>query len=492
MASFCKIVKRFYRANKPIKPNTSWPGYRNVLDITNPATLKKVGELQEDTIPDIERKLEYLHTGLKRWKLTHVDQRKAALEKFADALVTRKTTLAKILTSETGKPISQARSEIAATVDRIHYFVENCEKVIGTQTVLESSRLKEKVQYEPLGVIANISAWNYPYFLSANVFAPALLTGNCVLYKPSENASLTGQEITDMLHNAGIPEDVFVISSGGADTGSRIAGNKDIGGLFFTGSYDTGLEIAKKASPNLLQLELGGKDAAYIRHDVPNILATATTVADGAFYNAGQSCCSIRRIYVNKRVYVPFMEALKKISHSYRIGDPTLEDTYIGPLCTKKQVEKIGKLLAEAINRGAQVDVGGDTTNSTAHKVGYFVPPTILTDVDHQMSIMRKETFGPVVGVMCVEDDDEATTLMSDTEYGLTASVFSKHLEDAEAILNELKVGTGYWNCCDRVSPRVPWSGRKRSGVGSTMGIDGLRAFVQPKGFFCHEPMAAI
>ncbi|CAM6114719.1 unnamed protein product [Calypogeia fissa] len=461
-----------------------------VFEVVNPTTGRAIAEVPDDSPQDVAAKFERLAAGQKMWDAVPVFERREALERFNELLRQNMNNLSQILTSEMGKPIKQAKNEIRATVDRIKFYINNCEKVLQERTVLETTRLREKVVYEPLGVIANISAWNYPYFVSANVFAAALLTGNAVLYKPSEYASLSGLEITRLLHQAGVPANAFQVTTGKGGTGAAVASLEGLGGVFFTGSFKTGLQIAKQAAPNLVkvQLELGGKDAVYVREDVPNIASAAASVADGAFYNNGQSCCSVERIYVDKRIFPEFVGNFIKTVKSFKVGDPLDEDTYIGPLARQPQVPFLASQVTDALEKGANAVVGGNLDFSEPSSGGFWFPPTVLIDVNHTMSVMREESFGPVIGIQAVDGDEEASQLMRDTAYGLTASVFCKSSEDAETILRGIEVGTGYWNCCDRVSPRLPWSGRKASGIGSTLGLDGLRSFVQPKGFFFQTP----
>lgn len=319
-----------------------------VFDIINPATGKVIGELPEDGAEEVDAKFQTLVAGQKRWRAVPVAERRAMLERFNELLRLNMPALAKTLTTEMGKPIAQAKNEVRATVDRVRFYLENTEKVLKEHLVLETNALKEKVLYEPLGVVANISAWNYPYFVSANVFAAALLTGNTVLYKPSEHASLTGFEISRLLYEAGVPTDVFVMTTGRAETGAAVASTKGLGGLFFTGSYKTGLEIAKKAAPNLVkvQLELGGKDPVYVRKDVPNIGAAAASIADGAFYNCGQSCCSVERVYVDKHIYGEFLEQFVKNMKSFKVGDPLKPETYIGPVARQPQLSYLASQVS--------------------------------------------------------------------------------------------------------------------------------------------------
>jgi len=348
--------------------------------------------------------------------------------------------------------------------------------------VFNQGGMVEKISYEPLGVIANISAWNYPYFVGLNVIIPALLTGNSVLYKPSEYATLSGLEIAKLLHESGIPRNSFVPVIGNGSTGTELIRTR-INGIFFTGSYKTGQAIANAVFENKLidkiQLELGGKDPVYIHSDVDLAKAAAIT-ADGAFYNNGQSCCSVERIYVHESVYDKFIELFVKEVNQFKVGDPMNPETYIGPLARKQQLKLLLKQIEDAKAQGGRVLVGGNKIDMNNDQVAYL-QPTVIVNATHGMLLMNEESFGPIIGIQKVSTIEEAIKLMNDTEYGLTAGVFSKDEKVAKEILSKVKTGTSYWNCCDRVSPRLPWSGRQNSGIGQTLGIDGLKTFVQPK-----------
>ena len=341
----------------------------------------------------------------------------------------------------------------------------------------KAGRLEERISHEPLGVIANISAWNYPYFVGSNVFVPALVAGNAVLYKPSEYATLTGLKIAEMLHAAGVPEDVFVPVVGGGEIGAALL-RQPVDGVFFTGSYATGAKIAAAAGKRMIkvQLELGGKDPIYVADDV-DVKAAATAVADGAFYNTGQSCCSVERIYVHQKVAQAFVDAFVAEVKGYKAGDPLDESTYIGAVTRRPQLDVLKRQVAEAKRKGAKVVLGGASLRGKGNRFA----PTVLTGVDHTMAVMRDESFGPIIGIQVVGDDDEAVALMNDTEYGLTAGVYARDEKRAKRILARLEAGSVYWNCCDRVSPRLPWSGVKHSGMGLTLSTYGIQAFTRPK-----------
>jgi acyl-CoA reductase-like NAD-dependent aldehyde dehydrogenase len=334
-------------------------------------------------------------------------------------------------------------------------------------------------------VVCNISAWNYPYLVGVNVFVPALIAGNAVMYKPSEYATLTGLEIQRLLLEAGVPGDVFQVAIGGSETGKLLL-DMPFQGYYFTGSYQTGKFIYEKLAARMVpcHCELGGKDPLYVADDIIDVPSVAAATADGAFYNNGQSCCSVERIYVHEKVYDRFINAFTKEVTSWRIGPPTEEGVYFGPLTRKSQVELLSKQIEDAKEKGATALAGG---HPLSVKGNYF-EPTILIDVNHNMSVMKDESFGPVIGIMKVKNDEEAIRLMQDTEYGLTASVYSSDRARAEKILRQVNAGTGYWNCCDRVSAPLPWTGRNHSGFGVALSHAGLRSFVKPKAYHLVEP----
>jgi acyl-CoA reductase-like NAD-dependent aldehyde dehydrogenase len=413
------------------------------------------------------------------WAARPLDERIGVIERFRKLVDQRQARLAELLTADMAKPITQSRNELAGVLPRIDFFVEQVPRVLVPETVLDQGPdLREVVSNEPLGVVANISAWNYPWFVGSNVFVPALLTGNAVLYKPSELVPRTGGAITAMLHEAGVPDDVFTLVDGGPEAGASLV-EQPVDGVFFTGSFRTGRSIAEATAGRMIrvQLELGGKDPIYVADDV-DPATVAPAVADGAFYNNGQSCCSVERIYVHRSIHDKFVESFVGAVESFVVGDPDDEATYVGPLARPQQIDVLEAQVADAVARGAVVRSGGARL---AGVDGAVFAPTVLTAVDNAMAVMRDESFGPVIGIMAVDDDEQAITLMNDTDYGLTAGVYSTDESRARSILERIDAGSVYWNCCDRVSPRLPWSGRHHSGIGSTLGTAGIRSFVQPK-----------
>ena len=451
-----------------------------MLKVINPATEELLAELEEDSGDTLARRTGAARAAQRSWAGTPLAERLATVRRFGELLQSRQDSLARTLTAEVGKPIRQSRNELTAMQGRIDFFLEHTAAAIEEETVLQSPGpppLEERIRYEPLGIVVSISAWNYPYFVGSNVFLPALLTGNAVLYKPSEHATLSGLAIAEQLHEAGVPREIFLLVVGGGATGRTLL-EQDIDAVCFTGSYATGRRVAEMSAPRLLrvQLELGGKDPAYVCEDV-DVAATAAALAEGAFYNAGQSCCAVERIYVHRRVAGAFVEAFVEVVRSLVVGDPLDERTDIGPLARAAQLDVLEAQVTDAVAHGAVLELGGRRRAGP----GYYFDPTVLTRADHRMALMREESFGPIIGVQVVGDDAEAAALMNDTEYGLTAAVYTRDRSRAERILAQVNAGSAYWNCCDRVSPRLPWSGRKHSGLGSTLSVAGIRAFVQPK-----------
>ncbi len=450
------------------------------MNIVNPATQEIITTVSVDDQKTIANKLTSLREGQKQWAKVSLSERVAIIRRFAVLLQTHLETCASVLTSEVGKPLQQSKNEVNGACARIEWLTANAEQSLKEEWMDETGATREKIVYEPLGVVCNISAWNYPYLVGTNVFVPALLAGNAVIYKPSELSTLTGMEIEKYLHAAGVPENVFQIAVGAKEVGEILLA-ADLDGYFFTGSYATGKYIYERVSKKMKPcgLELGGKDPLYVTDDVTDISTIAANTADGAFYNNGQSCCSVERIYVHEKVYDAYVAAFIKEVQSYTIGNPLSEGVYIGALTRKEQAAFLASQVQDAVSKGGSILCGGKPIQGA----GNYFEPTVLVNVTHDMEVMKEESFGPIIGIMKVTDDSNALTLMNDTQYGLTASVYCNNEKRALAIQSQLNAGTVYWNCCDRVSAALPWSGRKHSGFGSTLSLVGLRVFTQPKAY---------
>lgn len=447
------------------------------MKIINPATEAVVKEVADDNTASIQSKFDSAKTAQKAWAKVPLKERIACIAKFNELMLANADRIAAELTAEVGKPLGQAKGEINGGVGRSKFFVENSEKYLAEEWMVSEGATREKITYEPLGVIANISAWNYPILVGFNVFVPALIGGNAVLYKPSEFSTLTGLNMAELLWKAGIPKDVFQVVIGAKDAGEALL-NLPMNGYFFTGSYSTGKYIAERVASKLVPvgLELGGKDPMYVCEDV-DVKASAASGVEGAFYNNGQSCCAVERIYVHEKIYDEYVSEFLTEAKTMKLGDPTEDGVFIGPLTRQAQIAVLEDQVKDAVSKGAKLLLGGKRAN----RKGHYFEPTVLTTVDHRMKMMMDESFGPIIGIQKVKNDAEAVSLMVDTAYGLTSAVYTLDQKRAEDIMQQMNSGTVYWNCCDRVSPNIPWSGRGHSGLGSTLSHAGIRAFVQPK-----------
>ena len=454
------------------------------LAIHNPATGALIAELPADDAASVATKAALARAAQKAWAATPLAERQACIQRFKMGVLAELDSLAALMTGETGKPITMSRNELNGLMARIDFFVDEVDDEQATETVFIDAGMTEQIEHTPLGVVANISAWNYPWFVGGNVFIPALLTGNTVLYKPSEYAAQTGLAMARLLHAAGVPEHAFITLIGGGEVGAALLAQK-IDGLFFTGSHATGARIMEALGPRLVkvQLELGGKDPTYVCDDA-NAQTAAESLADGAMYNTGQSCCSVERIYVHESIYDAFVTAFAATVKTFTLGDPTSDSTYIGAVTRAPQLEVLEAQVADAKAKGARLLTGGTRLPGP----GNWFEPTVLADVDHTMTLMREESFGPVIGIQKVTGDAQAVALMNDTRYGLTAGIFTRDEARAKAVLAQVNAGTVYWNCCDRVSPRLPWSGHGDSGVGLTLSTYGIQAFTRPKAWHLRQP----
>eukprot|EP01130_Rhizamoeba_saxonica_P016343 TRINITY_DN7543_c0_g1_i1.p1 TRINITY_DN7543_c0_g1~~TRINITY_DN7543_c0_g1_i1.p1 ORF type:complete len:487 (+),score=106.59 TRINITY_DN7543_c0_g1_i1:394-1854(+) len=459
------------------------------LNIRNPATGELLKKVATTTTSQVQDHYNNAKLGFDYLSAIPMEKRIEFMQNVKTAIEQNANELGIILTAEMGKPLDQSIGEIKACIERIDYFCEHVPQHISDTIQNETASMTESLTHEPLGVIGNISAWNYPYFVGFNVLVPALLTGNSVLYKSSEYCVETGEAIVKLFHDAGFPVESITSIVGGGDVGKSMT-ELPLDGLFFTGSYATGRKISESYRKNnmfgKLQLELGGKDPHYVHDDV-DIAHVANELAGGSFYNNGQSCCSVERIYVHEKVHDQFVEEFVNVVKSYKMGDPMEEGIFLGPLARPQHVSFLKEQVADALDKGANMLTGGQEPSTNTENCAYY-PPTVFTNVNHTMSLMKDETFGPLIGIQKVTNPEEAINLMNDTEYGLTSGVWSKDQSLATSMLHKIASGTVYWNCCDRVSSQLPWSGRNNSGVGATLGEDGIRAFTVPKAWHKRLP----
>ncbi|MCW5650993.1 MAG: aldehyde dehydrogenase family protein [Ramlibacter sp.] len=456
----------------------------STLAVHNPATGALLTMLPADDAASVAARAARARAAQPAWAATALAHRQECIARFREGVVRELEGLAQTMTRETGKPLQMSRNELNGLLGRLDFFLQEVAAAGATQTVLDDAGMQEQIQRVPLGVVANISAWNYPWFVGCNVIVPALLTGNAVLYKPSEYAAMTGLAITRLLHEAGVPPDVMACLVGAGEVGAALLA-QPVDGVFFTGSVATGQRIAQAVGGRFikLQLELGGKDPTYVCDDADPVTA-AQSLADGAMYNTGQSCCSVERIYVHEKIHDAFVAAFVETVKGFKAGDPMSPDTYVGAITRAPQLDLLDAQVADAKAKGATLLAGGRRGAGP----GNWFEPTVFCHVNHDMALMRDESFGPIIGIQKVADDDAAVALMNDTRYGLTAGVYTPDEGRARRLLARVNAGSVYWNCCDRVSPRLPWSGVGDSGVGLTLSSDGIQTFTRPKAWHLRKP----
>ena len=448
------------------------------MQIMNPATGELIRTIETDDGVSVRDKFAVAREAQPAWAARSLSERVAMIKKFSDLLKRDVEIVARDMSLEMGKPLQQARNEVNGSLNKIRFFAEEIEKTLAPEKVRQDGNTEEILAFDPLGVVLNISAWNYPILVGFNVFLPALLCGNTVVYKPSEFSTLTGLHLTRLLHEAGVPQNAFVSVVGEGDIGAQLL-QLPFDCVGFTGSYATGKKISETLAGRMTRLimELGGKDPLYVTEECGDLEAVADAVAEGVLYNNGQSCCAVERVYVHEKIHDAFVEQLKAKMQAWKMGDPLDAATLCGAITRRNHLSFLKAQVDDAIAKGAQLVLGGKPQEGK----GNFFPPTLLLNASHSMDLMREETFGPLVGVMKVKNDTQAIELMNDSDYGLTSSVYCRNLERGKKLLAEVNTGTGYLNCCDRVSAWLPWSGRGHSGVGSTLSKLGIFAFCHAK-----------
>lgn len=417
------------------------------------------------------------------WKATPLNERAALCLKMVEAFVARRDELASELTWQMGRPISQAAGEIGGFEERARTMIALAESALAPLTLADKPGFTRYITREPLGTALIIAPWNFPYMTAVNAIVPALMAGNCVLLKHSAQTPLCAERIQQACDAAGLPAGVFQhLHLSHADTEALIA-DKRIDYVSFTGSVAGGAMVERSAAGRFIPtgLELGGKDPAYIRADV-DIDAAVDGVMDGAMFNSGQSCCGIERIYVARDIHAAFVERAVAWVRQLRLGDPTDPATTLGPLSRASGADFVRGQIEDAVAQGARALI--DPADYPLSRPGSaYLAPQVLVDVTHDMAVMREESFGPVVGIMAVDSDEEAIRLMNDSNFGLTAAVFTRDLETGQRIAEQLDAGTVFTNRCDYLDPELAWTGVKDSGRGCSLSRLGYDVLTRPKSF---------
>jgi acyl-CoA reductase-like NAD-dependent aldehyde dehydrogenase len=418
------------------------------------------------------------------WRRVPVIERAAICRRAASLLVERADLLATELTWQMGRPIAQSPAEIRRGFqERARYMIEIAEGELADIILDPKENFQRFIRREPLGVVLALMPWNYPYLCSVNVVIPSIMAGNSVILKTAQQTPLVAERYAEAFHEAGLPAGVFQFLHLTHEDAARIIGDKRTSFVAFTGGVAGGRAVQRAASERFIAagLELGGKDPAYVRPDA-RLDSTIADLVDGVYFNAGQSCCAIERIYVHEDIYAGFVEGFVELTGQYRLGHPLDPQTTLGPMVRTSAADFVRGQIAEAVAQGAKALI--DPDRFPAGKEGTpYLGPQVLLNVDHGMRVMTEETFGPVVGIMPVKDDEEAIRLMNDSRYGLTASIWTADLEAALRIGDQVATGTWYMNRCDYLDPALAWTGVKDSGRGCTLSRLGYEALTRPKSF---------
>ena len=434
---------------------------------------------------EIQATLDRARAAQKRWRSVPLTERLKIAGAFVDAMVADKQKVAELLAWQMGRPISQGQGEMRGFNERARHMIAIAAETLADIPGPPLPGFEHFVRREPLGVVLNLPAWNYPYMTALNAVIPALIAGNTVVMKHATQTALVAEHFAESFGKANLPKDVFqVLTMTHEDTAKAIESGL-VDQVGFTGSTEGGRKImaAVAAAYNFPAtcLELGGKDPAYVRPDV-NLPFAIENVVDAGYFNTGQGCCALERIYVHEAVYDDFVEGMKVAIEGYKLGSPMDTGTNLGPMVRTAAADAVRAQVDEAIGKGARPLI--DAKRFPADKPGTpYLAPQLLTNVDHSMSIMRDETFGPAHGVMKVRSDEEAIVLMNDSPYGLTAAIWTEDVEAAKSIGDRIETGTVYMNRADYVDPALAWVGVKQSGRGASLSRVGYEHLTRPKSF---------
>jgi acyl-CoA reductase-like NAD-dependent aldehyde dehydrogenase len=431
----------------------------------------------------VAQALERARKAQAQWKQVPLRERAAILNRFIDAFVARKEKIAEEISWQMGRPISQSPGEVRGFEERARYMVQIAPQALADIDAGPKQDFRRFIRREPLGVVLVLAPWNYPYLTSVNAVVPALMAGNAVVLKHSSQTPLCAERFAESLRDAGLPEGVFQYLHCGHDQVARMIGSPDVDFVCFTGSVEGGHAVQQAAANRFIGigLELGGKDPAYVRADA-DLAHAVENLVDGAFFNSGQSCCGIERIYAHEKIYDEFVAGYVDLTRKYRLGNPIDSGTNLGPMVRAKAAEFARGQVKDAVRGGARSLVAASEFAADREGTPYMAPQ-VLVDVNHDMRLMREESFAPVIGIMKVRGDDEAVALMNDSDYGLTAAIWTSDADAALSIGERVATGTWFMNRCDYLDPALAWTGVKDSGRGCTLSRVGYEALTRPKSY---------
>jgi len=440
-----------------------------------------------NTAAEVQAVLSAAQKAQAAWRLTPVTERAKILNKAIDIFLTKKDQHAEEITRQMGRPISQSPGEMRGFEERARYMIGIAGDALADVEQKDKAGFTRFIRREPLGVVFIVAPWNYPYLTSVNGVVPALMAGNAVILKHSAQTPLCAEGFQDAFDQAGLPKGLFQHLVLTHDDTAKVIGAPEVNYVNFTGSVAGGHAVQQAALGKFigLGLELGGKDPAYVRADA-NLDHAIENLVDGALFNSGQCCCAIERIYVHDSLYDKFVAGFVDLTKGYRLGNPLDTNTNLGPMVRTSAAEFVRGQIADAVKHGAKALV--DPKSFAADKPGTpYLAPQVLVNVDHSMSVMSEESFGPVIGIMKVKSDDEAVKLMNDSKFGLTAALWTQDEQAALKIGNQIETGTVYMNRCDYLDPALAWVGVKDSGRGATLSKVGYEMLTRPKSFHLRQ-----
>jgi acyl-CoA reductase-like NAD-dependent aldehyde dehydrogenase len=423
------------------------------------------------------------HTAQHDWQNQPLSARAALCHGFVDAMLSMEAEIVPELAMQMGRPIRYGAGELRGFAERARHMIAIADSALAKIVPEEIAGFERYITREPLGVVLTVAPWNYPYLTAVNSIVPALMAGNAVILKHAAQTLLVGERFQKAADMAGFPAGLFHNLALSHDQTSRLIESRSMDMVCFTGSVDAGKVIEGAAAGGFINvgLELGGKDPAYVRADA-NLDFAVENLVDGAFFNSGQSCCGIERIYVHESLFDAFVEGFVSLTKNYVLGDPLDPATTLGPMVKASAADFVRGQISAALGAGATAHIDPATFAADVPGTPYMAPQ-ILTQVNHDMAVMRDESFGPVVGIIKVSDDAEAIRLMNDSPYGLSASIWSEDPEAAHRIAPALETGTVFMNRCDYLDPALAWTGVKDTGRGATLGVLGYEHLTRPKSY---------
>ena len=435
------------------------------------------------TTQEIENALNISKNVFPEWRNTPLKERKKILTKFVNSFLENKKEIEEELCRQMGRPISQCAGEMAGFEERARYMIDKSEQALENIISKKNDEFDNFITKDPLGTIFIIAPWNYPYNTSVNSIIPSLLSGNTIIFKHSSQTPLCAEQLFKAANLSGLPKGIFQFLHLDHLSTSKIISDERIDHVLFTGSVSGGRQVKKAIGERFINagLELGGKDPAYVRKDC-NLQHAIENLADGSFYNSGQSCCGIERIYVDSEIYDDFVDGIKSITEKYILDDPLKSQTTLGPVVKLSAAQSIRLQIKEAISNGA-IDIVEKINFKISEDSNCYVSPSVLVNVDHSMKFMKEETFGPTVGIMKVTNENDAIKLMNDSPYGLTACIWTSDKEFAEKFGPQINTGTFFMNRCDYLDPGLAWTGVKNTGTGVTLSVLGFDHVTRAKSY---------